>query len=372
MIRTLDIENFRCFDKFHMENLARVNLLVGDNNVGKTALLEAMRLYVSQGSPHILQYISIDRDEIIRHSSNIEGWLLNVNFLFGDSNKALCISSDDKKLTLNIIEKPLEEMIIGDVKDIKSAFANIALKIEFPNQGKPSHIPLSYYDVGANDFNCGIPLNLIRAIRAQTEHIITFYVPAKSLTIEQVASLFQNLQLTDDEDNVLKAVRLVDPNIQKIQVVTNVMDSGSTISSNLFPSIRKPDIRAKMLGSEKIFSLGSMGAGVWRMLSIAVSILHSKNGYLFIDEIDSGLHCTVLEKMWKMVIETAKRLNVQVFATTHSYDCIEALAYYCMRKENKVTDDDVALHRIDREDGKSVYYNVERIKMAVENRIEVR
>ena len=36
------IENFKRFDSFEMENLGQYNLLVGDNNVGKTSVLEGL------------------------------------------------------------------------------------------------------------------------------------------------------------------------------------------------------------------------------------------------------------------------------------------------------------------------------------------
>ncbi|ETX02887.1 MAG: hypothetical protein ETSY2_34620 [Candidatus Entotheonella gemina] len=57
------------------------------------------------------------------------------------------------------------------------------------------------------------------------------------------------------------------------------------------------------------------------MLGLILVLVRSQDGVVLIDEIDTGLHFTVLSNMWKLVYETAKRLNVQVFATTHSNDC---------------------------------------------------
>ncbi len=54
MLTDLSIKNFRLFEKFKIDNLARVNLIVGKNNVGKSTLLEAIQLLVSQGSPQAL------------------------------------------------------------------------------------------------------------------------------------------------------------------------------------------------------------------------------------------------------------------------------------------------------------------------------
>ena len=94
----------------------------------------------------------------------------------------------------------------------------------------------------------------------------------------------------------------------------------------------------------------------------------AKNGILLIDEIDSGLHHTVMERMWKMILETAKKLNIQVFATTHSRDCVESLAEICKLDSN----DDIALFRIEKEKNKAVAYDEGRIQAAAKHQMEVR
>ena len=42
-----------------------------------------------------------------------------------------------------------------------------------------------------------------------------------------------------------------------------------------------------------------------------------------IDEIENGIHYTLHAKLWKLIFELAERYNFQVFATSHSWDCIE-------------------------------------------------
>ena len=72
-----------------------------------------------------------------------------------------------------------------------------------------------------------------------------------------------------------------------------------------------------------------MGDGIWRLLALALSLVRARRGVLMIDEIDTGLHYSALEDMWRLVGLTAKRLDIQVFATTHSSDCWKALAAVC-------------------------------------------
>ena len=61
-----------------------------------------------------------------------------------------------------------------------------------------------------------------------------------------------------------------------------------------------------------------------RMLGLILALVNAKDGMLLIDEVDTGLHYSVLPDLWKLIFEVAHRLNVQVFATTHSKDCLEA------------------------------------------------
>ena len=82
----------------------------------------------------------------------------------------------------------------------------------------------------------------------------------------------------------------------------------------------------KLHGVADRVPIGSMGDGMWRMLGLALSIANAKGGVLLVDEIDTGLHYSVMEGMWRMLGKAAAAGSVQVFATTHSRDCYESLA----------------------------------------------
>ena len=63
MLEQLKIENFRCFKYFELNHLGRVNLLVGENNSGKTSILEAIKMLFSQSSLQSLKEIMASRGE---------------------------------------------------------------------------------------------------------------------------------------------------------------------------------------------------------------------------------------------------------------------------------------------------------------------
>jgi len=108
-----------------------------------------------------------------------------------------------------------------------------------------------------------------------------------------------------------------------------------------------------------------------RILAIAMNLANSENGYLFVDEIDTGLHYRTMTDMWRVIFQTAERLNIQVFATTHSADCINAFsealteeAYHHVGK----------LFRLERrgEQIEAVDYDYQDLAIATSEEIEVR
>jgi AAA15 family ATPase/GTPase len=113
-----------------------------------------------------------------------------------------------------------------------------------------------------------------------------------------------------------------------------------------------------------------MGDGIWRMLGIAIGLVTAKDGILLVDEIDTGLHYAVMSDMWRLVERTAERLNVQVFATTHSRDCYESLA--SIAHESVTENSKVTIQRIEREKGTTVAFTERDIVIAAERGLEVR
>ena len=67
-----------------------------------------------------------------------------------------------------------------------------------------------------------------------------------------------------------------------------------------------------------------MGHGFYRAGKLATAVTSAAGGIALIDEFDDGLHYSVLEDVWRAVIDMAIRHSVQVFATTHSWECLEA------------------------------------------------
>jgi len=116
--------------------------------------------------------------------------------------------------------------------------------------------------------------------------------------------------------------------------------------------------------------MGSMGDGIWRLLGIALTMVNAKGKVLLIDEIDTGFHYSVMVDLWKLIWKTAKELDIQVFATTHSRDCWEALGELIEAEE--IYGDEIMIHRIDAKRDRSTSYDTDKIVIAAEDQVEVR
>jgi len=84
--------------------------------------------------------------------------------------------------------------------------------------------------------------------------------------------------------------------------------------------------KVKMSDSPHPVPLNSLGDGMLRVLQLVLKVFAAKGGFWLIDEFENGLHFSVQEKVWALLFEMAQKLDIQIFATTHSWDCIESFA----------------------------------------------
>jgi predicted ATPase len=124
--------------------------------------------------------------------------------------------------------------------------------------------------------------------------------------------LWDRIALSDLEQHVVSALAIIDENISAV----------SMVGADGVRSGRIAIVRSKRFA--RPVPLKSFGDGVNRLFGIVLSLVNAKDGCLLIDEFENGLHHTVQANAWRMIFKIAAALNVQVFATTHSVDAINA------------------------------------------------
>ncbi len=123
------------------------------------------------------------------------------------------------------------------------------------------------------------------------------------------------------------------------------------------------------LGLDALVPLAVCGEGLVRLFSLILALIESKDGVLLIDEIDNGLHYTVMPSPWKLLGTLAERHRVQVFGTTHNDDIIRSALEVFANEEGTL-----GLFRIDKRGDRHVMvaYDEEAMEAVREVPFEVR
>jgi AAA domain, putative AbiEii toxin, Type IV TA system len=375
MWHRVTIKDFRAFEHFELRDLGRVNLLVGANNSGKTSVLEAIDLLTASGAPRRFWSTLARRGETVDDDSGSPGMEVDVTHLFrGHRAGTFEVHGANSKVSTSLTAtlRGLNELTDEPIHSLPL----------FPlgkNEREPRHeqrarrrrkrgkLTLAYRandeDAGKIDVPVGangvLDLEDLQSMDRRPEvGAASQFVTTRSLDARQVVELFSRVVLTDEEPLVLDALRTVEPSIERM----------ATVPGNYYRE--RGGLMVKCSGIERRVPIGSLGDGIWRLLTIALCLVRARDGILLVDEIDTGLHYTVLSKMWTLVLKTAERLNVQVFATTHSRDCYEALSVIC--REEPTGGSQVSIQRIERGNPQAVAFTEREIRIAAEREIEVR
>jgi AAA15 family ATPase/GTPase len=332
-------------------------LLVGTNNSGKTSILEAVQLFCSRTSLEQLSKVMINRGEyILWIDERGRSRELDIRHLFygheinvGGKLSIFGINNNDNEELVLYVERNPQLSLFEDLPEL-------VLNLQWSGQhNEDAKLPLSPNEC--------LPIDYVRRFRRdpKTSVIRTQFVTSSSLTTEEMIELFDRIVLTDEEDLIIESLHPIEPSIERI----------ASVGSEKYRYLGSRSGFVMCLSdSNQRIPIGSMGDGMWRMLGLTLAIVNAKDGVLLVEEIDTGLHFSVMSDMWKLVCQTAKRLNVQVFATTHSSDCWTSLA--AIASTENPSEDGITIQRIERNKPNSVVFTERQIAIAAERGIEVR
>ncbi len=317
MISSVNIQGYRGLNHFEMNGLGRVNLLVGTNNSGKTSVLEAISLLMSNGDPialwqiawrrgerFVIQIPSAERDPAAVNRQQVE---LEVCHLFAGhdihTGSKFTVSAKnenpERHVTFSIVELSPKDRaeLFGPSGDI-SPPSRWAMQVKGSPQPSVQVFPLTR--------NLGItPEVFVGSRRVRSHHnepSPSVFVTTDSLGVSELVSFWNKIALTPQESLVLKALKFIDPEIERIAIQ-------APTQPYFGPGGGRGGFIVKRLGIEQPIPVGSMGDGIWRMLALAIAITQCRGGMLLIDEIDTGLHYSVMAQMWQLIFSAAKEFG---------------------------------------------------------------
>ena len=344
MLNSLEIKNFRSLEDFQVKKLGQVNLIVGKNNCGKSSVLEALRIYAGNANKSLLENIALSHDEKYTLDDDeplpFEDSFTDRKFPVGE--KAISIgelnNTKDALTIYHVYRVEKEYSVTDDEGNTRKEIRQ--LSITQKSLANYNHILGNGLLVKKKDHTALIDFNLqLTSLRRlpQTGNAIPYsYIPTQLISMDDLAKEWDSIALTDAEKTVKQAMQIILPDFENLTFVNASTNNGKT----------RRLAKVKLKGLSHPIPLKSLGDGMQHILQLVLKISPAKGGFLLIDEFENGLHYSVQEKVWHLLFELAEKLDIQIFATTHSWDCIESFAKVAVAKQ----DVDGVLFRV----GKSV------------------
>ena len=357
MITDVLIRNFKCFKSLTVPELGRITLIGGRNNVGKTSLLEALFLFLDIRNPGltIRQYgwrgiervtLTIEAmwEPIFRNYSMDEEILIS-----------LTINGNHKQINLRLNREfvPPPTTVQAKERQIPTdeEFPTLALDIEYTNKSDEKIILHHFPDPNNNNR----PTIHTKSSPAKISlPFSSFFASKKHIKANEIAEQFSKLAKLDRESEAVEFLKIIEPRLEGLKIITEGTNSS---------------VHGKLKGLTCTLPINFMGEGMEKLLSLIVAIEHSPKCIIFLDEIENGLHYSILPKIWEALGKALLKYDCQLITTTHNYECLQA-AYEGL---SEMPDDFryIRLHRKD-EDVSAKLSNYEMIGTAIKTELEVR
>jgi AAA15 family ATPase/GTPase len=305
MIKDIEINNFRCFDRLKVSGCKRINLISGKNNIGKTVLLEAIFLNSKPTKDTVFLLCNLRRE-----SSNFSEILLEktyANFFFQQETRSSCSieiifeDGSSKIVTINIGE----EESFSDRLDLTPNSVSLWLKTNIDNSDFYTTIITSRkQQISTPSDRNKTPRPYLNPKYIQNSSFIPSSLISSTVGLTEA---FDTARLNEKDEEVLTAFQIIDDSIIAVESF----------------SVPEPTMYLKRQG-EKRLPLSLFGDAMNRIADIILKIINNQDSVLLIDEVENGIHHSNQIAFWDFLYRLAEQLNVQIFATTHSLEMTEA------------------------------------------------
>ena len=333
MYSAFKINNFRCFKELAVDGLTRVNLIAGKNNAGKTALLEAFWLHSGPNLPDLGTRLQAFRGIPNTDPSRL---LYDLFYNFDARQPATLTAKGDwgqRPRVLHITSQPINfkegdqfGLPVANIPAIgprglpqrdTSAVSNSAIALEYVDEGGQKHSSSGWLvQSNASAINLGPNVTLEMAAQGMMsqsaklpERPNCILISARQRNdLQEDVVRFGEAELAGYAERIVECLNRVDPDIKRLV----------TIAAPPMPMIYAD------VGLSRPIPTGFLGDGVGRLLSMILAFYNARGGTILIDEVENGLHHSAMVEIWRHFLWLSHEFNVQVFATTHSLECMVA------------------------------------------------
>jgi len=299
-INNLTFSNFKCFKELNLNNIKRVNLIGGKNNIGKTSFMEGIELFVSSPDSSALSFniykMMKRRQSTLKREGMRDDLYFELDFIYENSSKIELILNK-KKIEIEYSEDVSENQ--RGLFDNEDKFSEFQPLLKFKINADVRKVPM--------DSLINRP-SMMRKERYDSIKSKINFISSNTTDERYISILYGKLGDLNKEEFLNDSLKLFDENI---------------LALKLKPTERDVILKVSLKDRELPVLLSSLGEGINRYIAILCAIWASKDGYLFIDEIENGIHYSNYEKLWNIIFKASEMAKCQIFITTHSKECIE-------------------------------------------------
>ena len=357
MLSSLIIENFRGIQKLSIDNMRRLVLLSGKNNVGKSSVLEAIFFMMDHLSPDSFNHMNGFRG-LSLSTNGVSLWeplfyqmhpdnRIKIQATRGKDTLTLSYTKDDSYIPA--LNGGIPKNVAGSSQS--SAKKNYTLRFDFNVEGSVDYSEIGHFTTNEN--------GILREIADNNGEKQLMQLTYTSLvnnnfvrTDRAILDRMGKAEINGEKDKLIGFLQIIDPSISDIVTLSINGISQLYINTN-----------------KKLLPIQFSGDGINKLLYIVLSIMDAKDGILLVDEIDTGFHYSMYRDLWKIVSDVSRDYNCQVIATTHSYEniigAVEGL---------KDCPEDFSFYRLgyDKDGLKSFRSSYDLLKSAIRSDMEVR
>lgn len=349
MLNRVELQGFRGFEELEVPRLSRINLFTGRNNSGKTALLEALFLLSGAGNPQTALNANMIRGFDLDAGSAVPETFWKPMFTDFDLTRTVRIGAHHESLgtlALNIMtedadtsfELPLE----GSSRLLVRGFSNTTGLLFSFRKGSQEE----------TQGRIRIAAGGIQVVQPGSPPPFGAIILSSGIgNFQEDAMRLGQLRRIKQGGLLVEALRIVEPRLQGIE------DNTASGVPMIWGDIGLPEL----------VPLQAMGEGMTRIARLILAISAVPDGIVLVDEIENGLHHSVLSKVWCSIEAAAERFNTQIVASTHSFECMEAA-------HRSLGERSLLVHRLEDVDGtmRCICYGPDQIGAAISHDLEVR
>lgn len=339
------VKNYRGIRQCALHQLELVNLFFGKNNCGKSSLLES--LFILSGPDNPTLPILANK---IRALDSLEETDLKIEFYQANPEHIIQLSSlgeQSRQVSIQMIESHSQNISLEDLQKTSSESAGkrYGLKINFSTEAEKEnkyHAELMVTDEKTGN---------ITSDKRYKETLYAEYIPSNHIQtniVEKLTEVIQNKQ----ENEIVEALQIVEPRITDLQLV------GNRVMVDVGLPTRLP--------------INVLGDGVRKVLAVILSIYKCRGGILIIDELDNGLHFSVMSQLWQVILYMCQKHHTQIFASTHSWDLVKSLVEAIEKSAQTPQVASYKLIRKNDDELAALRYSAEELTYAIKQEMEVR